>query len=227
MPASPGGRGVGGVVALYVIAGETFTSQTMLVERVRRIFTQAKLGIALVGQDRLFALHLLTRHPEFEEKYGCGVADIEVRENETWGKREFWIRRVDGTETDFSSRRCIAPGHPLRDFKMAVRQEILAQILEAKRKAFGTLTEIQCPVTGAKIGWKNCHVDHAAPVTFEYLTRTFFQSPEKVVVVGFGDGATTKTFADRDLADDWKAFHAETARLRVVSTTANLSVLRR
>ena len=214
-------------MATYAIAGENFTSQTAVAARVRSLCDATPLRSALVGQDGAFMLELLTRHPDAEQKLGCGISHIEVRQSPVFRSREFWLCRLDGTETDFSYRKCIRPPPPLRDFTLAARFEIFEQVVALKRLAFFGKQFLTCPVTNAQIDWANCHMDHAAP-TFAQLVTAFFPDPASVKTTGHGaDGSTTRAFVDRTLAASWQTYHARYAQLRAVSVHANLVVLPR
>src|ERR1051325_5039420 len=64
----------------------------------------------------------LQRHPEKEQKVGCGIAAFIVRLDGN-GNKMLWLRRTDGTETDFSFYSCVkGKGKTLRqEFAEAAR----------------------------------------------------------------------------------------------------------
>ena len=57
--------------------------------------------------DALSLDALLRWHPEAEEKRGVGVSYFFVQSSGAWSTPCFFIRRVDGTEIDFSFRWCL------------------------------------------------------------------------------------------------------------------------
>jgi len=209
----------------YVVADEAFPTKKAVASRARGLLS---LGVCqLHGQDRRFMLDLLSCHPDAEQKVGVGVASIEVRRNKTFGHCEFWLTRVDGTETDFSFLKCILPATPNQDFQKAARAEVHAQVVAFKVAAFRGVAALKCPVTGEVFSWDGCHVDHEPPSTFAALIEQFFSDPAAVDVTGTVDGSTTYSFKDRGLAEGWQEFHALHARLRAVSIRANISVIGR
>ena len=84
-------------------------------------FLPRTIELTLVHQSQLF-LVLLKKHPKAKEKIGCGVQEIFMRREFTdvYDKRgnhqgvleicSFFLRRIDGTETDFSYLKCFNRG---------------------------------------------------------------------------------------------------------------------
>jgi hypothetical protein len=218
-------------MANITIAGQTFKSKELAKKRARTIMYGVQPGVPLTADERDFILGLLEKHPRRDEKVGCGVADVFVRLNPKFGKnRSFWLRRRDGSETDFSFEKCLSPVNPVHTFKSAARNTIHPQVVAARQAAFrgGPVT---CPVTGVLLKHGEHHVDHEPPATFDRLLADFVRleglDPLTVECEGHDDGNVEKSFRDHALAARWAQYHRDHARLRVVSKNANLSQVRK
>lgn len=205
-----------------------FKTKKAATAAVREILYRYQPGDTLTDSDAEFMLGVLCRHPEADEKVGCGVSSIQVEQNgPTVG---FWLTRRDGSRTDFSFVACITPPTKEAEAKAAMRLEIRNQIERYRESVFARRDETRCPIGGDTITKATCHVDHASP-TFTELVRGFLTIEGKalrdVAVLPTTDGSTTTIMADRDLAARWSEYHRAHATLRTVSRAANLSTLRR
>lgn len=213
-----------------VVGGEKFASKAALRKRAQDIL-HGPLRV-LVGQEHEFVLDLLRRHRRAERKIGGGVSCIRVVQAPKWKQNHaFIVERVDGSTTDFSYLECISPSSSKKKFHAACRALVVHDVLEAKRLAFATGTSTPCPVTGERLTWDDCHVDHAEPMTFERLVADFVRDNsvdvDQAVDHDDEDHAYEQQLTDPILALRFILFHRKFAVLRVVSRRANLSVLRR
>jgi hypothetical protein len=110
-------------------------------------------------------------------------------------------------------------------FVMACRLAVQYQIQEFRHHRFGIENRISCEVTNALISKEESHVDHAAPITFDFLTTQFLaENPSlNVSAIEYIVGH----FFDLSIRDQFRKFHAENAVLRIVSKEANLGILRK
>lgn len=216
------------------IGGREFPSQKAATEHFRAIRKAQTMGVPIASP----AIHndlvaLLTRHPQAEQRIGPGVDCFFVdRAPDGYGTSCFWVRRLDGTETDFSVTDCIrgADPPPLARFKRALRSLVHPQIAEFKEKAMPRGTGI-CAVTGDVLAWAEAHVDHEAPLTFDALVSAF------MVEEWVGDpldelqadtiASATPLLCEEGMARRWVAFHADRARLRLVRSAINLRMGKR
>jgi hypothetical protein len=212
------------------IAGRAFTTKKAVIGECQRILYAHPAGTAIAGDDLPFLVDLIGRHPHAVAKIGAGIDRIEVRVNPVFShQRGFWIVRVDGTVTDFSFLKCLAPEDHRRDVLHALRLAVVDQILAFKARAFAAGDVLRCPVTGDRVTESTCHVDHAPP-TFEELAALFAASEggwQAIALAGDRDRMIGARLADDTQAGRWRAYHQERARLRIVTRLANLSVLRR
>lgn len=202
----------------YVLGARTFRSKTAARDEFRRILADAEPDRPLVGDDAALVGLLVTagRHPEAVEKIGPGIAEIVVRPA-AYGTRCLWIRRLDGSEVDFSYLTALnGPANPKTAVVAALRAEIDDQIRAAR------VTEGSCGLCGRALA-EPVHVDHAEP-TLDVLASRFAE-----VIGGWSAveiecvGAYGRRLADRAQAEVWRIYHQQTAVLRSTHAACNLS----
>lgn len=201
----------------------------LLQERAREILNQLPLGAVQDEESIDFLDALIAMHPEADVKIGVGVHQFVIRPSTVnpW-QRTFWIVRQDGTETDFSYRKCITPPSPLQDFKRACRTAVKPSVLAFKARVFEAGPIVLCPITGDALTIDEAHVDHASPWTFDRIAMEFLGDRDPSVMVRpTEDGSCITEFSDSEIALEFCAFHDERACLRLVSRRANLSLLTR
>ena len=170
----------------------------------------------------LMLRELLDLHPDAEEKIGAGVNyfyvgktsdgdKFNVRPNATG----IWIRRVDGSEVDFSYRTCINDHSAESDAKEGLRLAIddLRRAYRAQRMRAGTFVSDLSGV--AFVGRDDAHVIYDNP-SWGQLTHYFAQTEggwDKVLVHS-GSGAVQigSHLMDQGVHDRWRAFYAKHAR---------------
>lgn len=208
------------------IGDAVFWTKKAATEAVRGILYSYDLGSTLGAEDEAFMLDVFWLHPEWELKRGCGIASVQVEQN--FGTRGFWLTRTDGTRTDISFVKSLTPPRQEHDVRAALRTEIREQVRQFK--AASLAPGVVCPITAQPLDATNAHVDHAPP-EFDELIAMFLAanqlSFDHISVNPTEDGSTDTLMADRHLAAMWQEFHREHASLRLVTKTANLSVLRR
>eukprot|EP00434_Breviolum_minutum_P020826 symbB.v1.2.018372.t1/scaffold1462.1/size117239/5 len=82
--------------------------------RWRDVLHSAQLGQELHGDDLELVKALLAYHPAAKEKIGVGLQGIKVDRapaNHGRQSRCFWVVRTDGSEEDFSARKCLKAMH--------------------------------------------------------------------------------------------------------------------
>ena len=213
----------------YTINDEYFKTKKALSDKIRSILYAYEFGHSLNDINLKFMNSVLAMHPFADVKIGCGVSTIFVRQNPIFKKnREFWIKRTDGTETDFSFLECLKPTDPLRKFKNACRQAISGDVFVFRVNNLdgGSI----CPITGIALNIHNVHVDHSTPNTFDKIVTDFITSnsinPEHVIL-NSAVCETGDSFNDPALSENFVTFHNERAVLRLVSAHANLSEAKR
>lgn len=84
-----------------------------------------------------------------------------------------------------------------------------------------------CAISGEVLSWDDAHVDHAPPVFITLADRwTLLAGGYPVITLTpTADGQIGRTLTATD-AQSWADFHRANAHLRIVSSLANLSLLR-
>jgi Protein of unknown function (DUF3223) len=208
---------------IFTLGKKTFKTKKAAGEEVRRVLHSTELGKKLEGEEHDLVRALLSLHPQATQKVGVGVIAIYVRDG-GWNSRCFWVRRADGSETDFSYRECFTPSTHQQQVLAAMRRAIFDQVLEFKNQKFSGMVKIRCEASDELIGPDECDVDHFDP-TFRQIVDDFFQTTgwnfENIRVRPTADGQLGDELADSPLSELWQAFHNTKAKLRIVTKKIN------
>lgn len=221
-------------MATIQVGAVIFPTKAALTDHVRRIMGAYPDGAMLDDLDFAFMRTLLDLHPAAAAKVGAGVAGMWVAENPRFPgpkARCFYLRRLDGTETDFSFLECISPKPHRRKVFAAMRAGVEDQTRAFKSALLSDGTVRRCPDTGDVLTFDTAHVDHVAPLTFERLALDFLDgygvAVDDVRLSGHGeDNRFDLALGDPRMLDHWTAYHACNANLALVSARANLSIRR-
>jgi hypothetical protein len=201
-----------------------FKSRAALERYIKALLIEVPAGAELTGEAEEIVTDLINHHPKAAEKTGAGIKKIVVRPDQIWKKnKQFWIVRQDGTEIDFSYRKCLHGEMSRIDlFRAACRTAVALDIQYFKIDALKD--NPVCPHLGITLDRDNSHVDHAKPLTFNRLVDEFIQNralvPQDVKVIG----EVRKEFADREVSVAFRNFHKAVAHLELVSAQANQTV---
>jgi hypothetical protein len=210
-----------------------FRTKKAALEHFRAMLARYRDGQAVEGEDDADLRGLLTRHPEVERKVGVGVDGFYV-DKALLGTRCFYLRRLDGSTTDFSFISCVngrAPT-PHQEFMQAARLAVQEQLRHSKvlhfEKKKGSDGRVPCDLTGRPLLLEEAHLDHSEPMTFEVIVKAFLAArgitnPEEHVTDG-ADHQFVASFKDQKLADDFREFHKQLAILRWIAKDKNLSL---
>lgn len=229
--------------AQLTLAGTTFNSPSALSDHIRQLLWSQPLNQPFTGQEDALLRDWVTYHPDAALKVGTGISAFIVKEHRDYGalSRGIYIQRTDGSTIDISYKEpskalvqlrktgtLARPArHVVDDFKNALRQVVDPQCLAVKRKVFARISTIVCPVTGVLFGIDNAHTDHLYPMTFDAIAWHWCLiwdiRPAEVELIDLGTSFKVK---DQHLADTFAGFHLETANLRVISKTANITAPR-
>ena len=220
---------------MLVIGGESFPCAAAAERRIRDILSRYARAASMErigGADRAFVEGLIARHRRADRIIDCGIAHVCVqRVPFAEHLRRFVVIRRDGSWRDFSWRKCLHPTDALDDVRRICRRLVADQVCAFARQFWREHPHgARCPILGESMAPKDAHVDHAPP-SFAELVQTWLAEerlePDDIEIVYRADYGGRSEFADPLLAERWRAFHREHARLRVVSAQANLSILRR
>lgn len=170
-------------------------------------------------------------------KIGAGAELFFRRRNvgEGYSTPGFWVRRIDGSETDFSYLAAVrgAPKSSAQEFYDACRAAVAADLKAAKARHFKTYGDdlglVPCELTDALIAHEEAHIDHAYP-TFGQLVLSFraargwqHEAPPGTITAP-ADNQTMTTFVDPAVAAAFRQFHHAAAILRIIARTRNLAM---
>ncbi|MDH4745871.1 DCL family protein [Sphingomonas sp. CBMAI 2297] len=173
-------------------------------------------------------------------KIGCGV-DLFVRRRnagEGYSTPGFWVRRTDGSETDFSYISAVKgqPKSQAQELYDACRASVAADLVVAKKRHFKEHGDadrrVPCDISGKLIAIDEAHLDHAYP-SFGHLVVTFRAARgwQRDVPPGVltkpADGQTFTTFIDPMIAGAFRDFHHQAATMRIIEGKANLAMAAR
>ena len=207
---------------VWVLGGEVFTTQAAIRERCRAIIHGYPRGARLSDEHRHFALDLVEYHPDPETKIGTGIDWIYI---DYKGPTPcFHIRRLDGSFVDFSFEKMPQHPNPMGLFKRAARESISDQTMDYRGAEFARQAVHLCPLSGLEVGSDEAHIDHY-PTPFDRLIKDFIDACSievDAVVLPEGPQGLGRCLPE-EIARDWRAFHLEHARYRLVSRRAHLA----
>lgn len=221
------------------IGEKVFKTKAESKEFVKAILNKYELENSLNTADFEFICELLRRHPEYEKKRGVGINEVVIKLDKNWGKtRCFHIKRIDGTETDFSYLHCIdndISKEPVKMFKQsarsAVEDQIVSHLLNYIRRTIDNENNIVCEKSQLKISREQATVDHIPPITFDKILNDFLKlkniEPSQIEYKGFGDNEYKKEFKDEQIKTEFANYHRQVAKLRVISKHENLTQKKR
>ena len=206
------------------IGGIPFKNKTAVRAHYSKVINAYDSGHTLDGADLAFIADLIKRHKDYDAKAGVGIARFYTTRHKTYGTKKIEFERVDGTVDDFSINYCLDPvtaeQYAEINFRCAARTTVLSDI-----RAFKNSSGMICEITGEKHPRDDLHVDHAPPNVFHNIVQAFLADRGRTPLdYEYGDDITgLAVFVDRAVADDFRAFHNDCARLRVIHKSINLS----
>lgn len=192
----------------YRLGINTFTSKEAIRKFVSVILHSHRPGDKLHGDEAQIISQLLTWHPDADQKMGIGIDYIFIGKDDFNGPC-FWVKRLDGTQTDFSFRICIY-GDPSKyqQFCSACRAAVEDQTSKYYQPGFDTH---HTGTSFAKIV--------AEFVEFNHLDVENIQLQE-------GDGMMTRRFVDNNLASLFQLHHHQCAQLESIPRDMHKEITR-
>jgi uncharacterized protein DUF3223 len=183
----------------YQLGTEIFRTKEEANAYIQEILYRYEDGQELDEDDLEFMVEVLKHHPRAEEKIGVGVRGIRVQRETQWGTMQFAVIRTDGSDTDFSFKKCLYPVSKLQVFKKACRDVVANRIKQFRygqfaRSASGSLV---CPITAETMTRVGSHVDHVPPQTFDSLVEQFHRGGEDRCGCGRNHGLRGRRNAQR------------------------------
>lgn len=188
-----------------------------------------KVGDKLNDVDQDYFKQLLTLHPDYEEKVGCGIDHITYDYNATFGSKCLHIIRRDGSKEATSWRSCLSKPKPENHVENALRREVTNEIAAFKSKACGD--GAVCPISGQELEYGDCHAVYAYDgdgLTFKQLVAKFYVDQGITYTdcdVRFpidNEEDARPQLTNRELASTWVSYHKANAKLTLLSADSNL-----
>ncbi|MGV3733060.1 MAG: DCL family protein [Microcella sp.] len=215
-----------------VLPSFAWSSKKAALDEFRSLHTGGPYGVydrIADARHDLMLREVLDLHPDAAEKIGPGVDHFFVGKTSDGDKFNvrpdatgIWIKRVDGSEVDFSYRTCINDNTAESDAKEGLRIAIddLRRAYRAQRIAAGTFVS---DVSGASFASReDAYVIHDNP-SWGQLTYHFAQSEggwDKVLVHSGGGGVQIGShLMDQGVLDRWLAFYSKHASPALATPT--------
>jgi len=212
---------------------QVFSSKKDAIHFFRAMLRRYRNNQKITDIDSQALRSLLERHPEAQQKIGCGVRHF-LKAPTDEGTSCFWIERDDGTKTDFSYISCANARGPslYQQFAEACRQAVKSELEAAKKKHFGEHAnsdgKVRCEVTGELVTTYESHLDHKKPFTFQVIVISFITANNLTITAEMlsrpTDAQYVATLIDEDIQNRFREYHRKTANLRIIKIQNNLSL---
>jgi len=202
-------------------------NKTNTIRKIQTILNKQTLIPRILNKEEFEFIYLiLKKHPHFKQKEKVGIENIFIKKT-IFNNNGFFIKRTDGTITDFSFYKCLNGENNLQKIKSLFRAGIKEQIWAFRDKAFLKEDSIICPILGVPVEKYNCHIDHFEPMFDELFNQFITQNNLDLKKIKLGgenqDNTMQYYFLDKKLEEKWQKFHFENAKLRVTSIRGNLT----
>lgn len=214
----------------FRVGEQEFPSKKIAMEHFKLMLSRYRAGAMIYPDDALGLSALLATHPEAAEKVGTGIASFSVRMT-SHGTKCFCLRRIDGTETDFSYIACFNPPSIKAQACGALRHAVAGDIVEARNAYFDfyKLTHVHCAETADVIRRSEADLDHRHPMTFNHLVACFMVGRGQdyaALLAPNRDNQERCELASAEVAEAFREFHREHAQLDFVQASVNRSQVR-
>jgi len=154
-----------------------------------------KKGI-ISEEDTTFLLKLIEGHPDYDSKVGCGIEGFCIKRT-YWNNNCFFIKRLDGTETDFSYSVCLKPRSHIQKVKAACRTAITKDMMIVSRPGY--------------------IAHHETPFKEIFERWISKKDIEKLEMNESKDNCITTSFKDESITKDFRDFHNSIAKIKEVT----------
>jgi len=189
--------------------------------------SDARHNLIKIDKDHInfnFLNDLLKNHVDYTDKVGLGIEYFYVK-RDAFNKKAFgsMIKRIDGTEMDFSWVACSKDltAKTNNNLSHALRESIKDQILTF-RNTFENPICMLCLIDDDYIEY---HVDHKDP-PFRDLKDMFLKNTNHEIPSIFDSCKKTHThkfnIKDKLFSDDWNDYHKNNCVLQMLCKTCNL-----
>jgi hypothetical protein len=229
----------------YVVGNKTFKYKKDIILHYRNILNSYKTGETLCDDDFYDVIFLLKRFDFFEENATSlddelylkfineTIFDIKIYQvqynNKCFGI-EYHIEddpeHVDVQYISFSKIINQHKYNPFYSFRVACRNAVKDDIFAVKQKYFDDSSvkgKAKCQETGILSKWEELVVDHRQPFTLSMIVDRFIELKNIDInnVEYLVDDNNIFCFLDSNLAEEFKRYHSQKAKLRIVRAGCN------
>lgn len=150
----------------------------------------------ITEENEKFLFELLKNHPNYDLKMGCGISNFFIKKTQ-WNNNGFYIKRIDGTETDFSYLACLNPKSKMQNIKTACRSAISEDMMKISRRGYIAHHEVLF-IDIFNLWIKDKNID-------------------EIELNGTSDNCVVTRFIDKKLSDDFRCFHNSISKIKEVT----------
>lgn len=194
-------------------------------KEARRRIDQYEENQKLYEDDELFFSSLFTLHSEYQEKIGTGIEYITVQKD-FHHNRCLYIHRTDGSKVDCSWVHCLQPASLKQIVSVAFRRAVKERVMEFKNDQ---LSKVKiCPILGIQLTYNNSHACYSEK-SFDKMLSDFLSENGLTIESIKLTNPSSEDIDQRGILTDsslvilWNKFHADNARLKLISKKANSS----
>jgi hypothetical protein len=187
-----------------LLPSRSFATQKSALEYFRSILYAYEVGeVVSDPEHQQLLLELAERHKDAEEKRGAGIREFYIGRTEAGdygyvsrGARGIWIRRVDGSEVDWSYQTAVRQPSPRASLKDAMRMSVNGRRVRLRDKAFAA-GPVTCGLTGQTVASKDmADVIYRDP-SWDELVEGFVESMGGWASVDANSGSGTVAIGGR------------------------------
>ena len=175
------------------------TTKIFKKEKCQEILNKGFISV----EDKPFLFELIKNHPDYDLKAGCGISDFFIKRTQ-WNNNGFYIKRLDGTETDFSYLVCLNPRTKLQKIKTACRSAIAEDMMKISR-----------------IGYVAHHETPFKEIFDQWIIN---KNIEELEINETTDNYVVTTFKDKRIAEDFRNFHNLIAEVKEVMHDEHIKI---
>lgn len=150
----------------------------------------------ILESDILFLNDIIKNHPEYELKEGKGILYFFIKKTQ-WNSNGFWIKRIDGSETDFSYNQCLLPRTHLQEVKSACRYAIAEDMILQARRGY--------------------IAHHEIPFIEIFNLWIKDKDIENLELNDTEDNCVIIKFKDNKISEDFRIFHNSIAKIKEIT----------
>jgi hypothetical protein len=214
-------------MAKFTVGRIQFPSKQAFREQLSGIINKPPLGRLLDSSESEIVQEMVLNHENSKATIGAGIDHFKTGLN-NYRKNCLIIKRTDGTEDTVSidPKKYSKTDNSTAYFKAACRESIHDQIVAFRKTVTLENGQFLCAVTNREMEWKDGHVDHKYPQTFDMIVHQFVEEygiviTQELTQPSDHDG---REFVDASMRDNFREYHKNNADLRAIQAAANLSL---